>query len=237
MMSLLTSRLARVRAHHCTCLAVQMVAVLVVFCTGLLAPCRADNEAQSKPAKIDWEAYNEKIQAVVKAKWHPETDYKISKDALTMLKFQINKDGRPVHISIGKPSGIKALDQQAQITLMQSKFDPLPAGAPELVDVEFAFDYKVPQKNAAAESTQVATAGETSTTDAKPLWGEKDWFRVFHYLMRFFAPVVVGFLLLVQSIMIFVFLLWLGIESLNLFFRRRWGARKTPGEQAHEHES
>jgi TonB family protein len=236
MMSLLTSRLARARAHHCKFLALQMVAVLVVSWTGFLAPCSADKEAESKPAKIDWEAYNEKIQAVVKSKWHPEADYKISKDAVTMLKFQINKDGRPVHVSIGKPSGIKAIDQQAQITLMQCKFDPLPAGAPELVDVEFAFDYKVPQKNAAAESTQVATGGETSSNDSKPLWGEKDWFRVFHYLMRFFAPVVVGFLLFVQSIMIFVFLLWLGIESLKLFFRRRWAAGKTPGEQAHEHE-
>lgn len=210
-----------------------------------------EDEQNAEMDSIDWAPYMEKVQKIIRDNWKPEKIKGIKEDKRTVLRFQITREGKPRHVGISETSGSTELDQEAKLSVFKCKFEPLPKGAPDAVDIEFTFDYNSNKKNKGtkgAKSDETATAAdniaETGKAEkASALLAEDNIFRILHKLMRVFAPILISFLLVVQTLMLIVFLSWLGIVHLKLRFASGSGSRsngntgKAPGEQTHEQDN
>lgn len=90
---------------------------------------------------VDFSKYMSDLQRRIKRCWFPTRD---TQSLRIKVMFKIHSDGQMSNLRLSAPSH-NALADQAALSAVQnaSPFAPLPAGAPENVDIEFTFDYNV----------------------------------------------------------------------------------------------
>jgi TonB family protein len=81
------------------------------------------------------------MQRRIKKAWFPP---KGNESKRISLKFKVAKSGQVTRIRLVESSGLQIADAAA-ITAIEtaSPFAPLPAGAPDQVEIKFTFDYNV----------------------------------------------------------------------------------------------
>lgn len=106
---------------------------------------RSGDHDRGKPKPTDvYAVYMQDVERTLKANYNPPKD---TRSRRVVVAFQINSDGTlGKQIRIKQGSGSPALDRSCIQTVRASgPFKPLPAGAPESVDIDFTFDYNVYQ--------------------------------------------------------------------------------------------
>lgn len=93
------------------------------------------------PGEVDFGAYLAEMQKRIKKAWFPP---KGNESKRISLKFKISKSGDVSRIRLVESSGLQIADAAA-ITAVESAapFPPLPAGAPDQIEIKFTFDYNV----------------------------------------------------------------------------------------------
>lgn len=86
------------------------------------------------------------LQRAIKRSWFPVRD---SSSRQIKVQFNIHRNGKLSDLHIIRSSGIVAADTAALSAVTEaSPFYPLPEGAPPVVTLEFAFDYKISSERA-----------------------------------------------------------------------------------------
>jgi protein TonB len=81
------------------------------------------------------------LQRRIKKAWFPP---KGQESMRVMVIFKVSKNGELSALRLQKSSGSSLADQAALKAVQDAApFRPLPAGAPEDVDIQFTFDYNV----------------------------------------------------------------------------------------------
>lgn len=94
--------------------------------------------ANSEPA---FGPYMADVQRRIKRAWFPPTGNETKRVTVT---FRIHRNGEMSNQSLDKSSGAAIADQAALLAVKNAApFRPLPAGAPDVVDIQFTFDYNV----------------------------------------------------------------------------------------------
>lgn len=92
-------------------------------------------------ADVDFGPYMADLQRRIKRAWFPP---KGNESKRVMVVFKIHRGGELSHLRIDRGSGVAIADQAALKAVENAApFRPLPAGAPEDVDIQFTFDYNV----------------------------------------------------------------------------------------------
>ena len=92
-------------------------------------------------ANVDFGAYMAKMKRDIQKKWQPPRGFENRK---IVTVFGIRRDGTIVEPAIVEGSGVEAIDRSALDALnAASPLDPLPPGAPKLVQIRYQFDWKV----------------------------------------------------------------------------------------------
>lgn len=94
------------------------------------------------PPPVDFGPYMESLQRRIKRAWNPPRS---NSSARVMVVFAIRSDGTMFNPRVTQSSGEQSKDAAALKTLSLVKFDALPAGSPDHVDIQFTFDYNVYQ--------------------------------------------------------------------------------------------
>ena len=91
--------------------------------------------------EVDFGSYLADMQRRIKKAWFPP---KGNESKRISLKFKISKSGEVSRIRLVESSGLQIADAAA-ITAIETAapFAPLPAGAPDQVEIKFTFDYNV----------------------------------------------------------------------------------------------
>ncbi len=91
--------------------------------------------------EVDFGSYLADMQRRIKRAWFPP---KGNESKRISLKFKVAKSGAVTRIRLVESSGLQIADAAA-ITAIEtaSPFAPLPAGAPDQVEIKFTFDYNV----------------------------------------------------------------------------------------------
>ncbi len=98
-------------------------------------------DGKSANADIDFGPYMADLQKRIKRSWFPPRGNE-TKKVVTM--FKVHSDGLISDIKLDKSSGMAAADEAALDAVRNaSPFRPLPKGAPDVVDIQFTFDYNV----------------------------------------------------------------------------------------------
>ncbi len=87
---------------------------------------------------LDFGLYMADLQRHIKRAWFPPKGYEIK--AVTVI-FKIHKQGSMSDLRLEHSSGVSAIDQAALEAIKNSHFRPLPAGAPESIEITFTFDH------------------------------------------------------------------------------------------------
>jgi len=96
----------------------------------------ADGDAQ-----IDYGPYMAKMQRTIKRNWLPP---KQKENKIALVFFKIHYDGQISNLKIATTSGDSDYDKAGLAAVeAATKLDPLPDGAPDAVDIEFAFAYNI----------------------------------------------------------------------------------------------
>lgn len=105
--------------------------------------------ADQKGADVDYGPYMATLQRSIKRSWHPP---KSGQSKRVKVSFEVARDGRISQSKVIESSGEAAVDQAGLDALEElGKAEPLPAGAPESVKIEFTFDYNVWKKTEKVE--------------------------------------------------------------------------------------
>ena len=111
-----------------------------------LAAITVPEEYRTKPsveasADVDFGPYMADLQRRIKRQWFPPR----GKETLRVRTiFKIDSDGAISKLQIDEGSGSKQADDAALEAVQNAApFRPLPAGAPQVVDIQFTFDYNV----------------------------------------------------------------------------------------------
>jgi TonB family protein len=93
-------------------------------------------------AAPDYGAYMSELQRRIKRNWHPP---QAQEDKRVVVNFSIDRQGRLLRVSLGRPSGNPDADQAAITAVrMSAPFRALPAGHPDNdLAIQFTFDYNV----------------------------------------------------------------------------------------------
>ena len=103
-----------------------------------IAPC-GTHGVDVYNEKLDYSPYMKELQHRMKSAWLPPKD---REDRKTTIKFKVISDGTMSAATVSQSSGIKLLDDACMRALENaSPFLPLPAGAPDDIEIEFTFDY------------------------------------------------------------------------------------------------
>jgi len=95
--------------------------------------------APNTPDRTDFGPYMRDLQRRIQAAWFPPNDHKSKR---VEVQFKVDRSGEVVDEKISKSCGIAAADKAAlQAIVDAAPFQPLPAGANEIVDIQFTFDY------------------------------------------------------------------------------------------------
>lgn len=96
----------------------------------------ADGDAQ-----IDYGPYMAKVQRTIKRNWLPP---KQKQNKISLVRFKIHYDGQISNLKLSTGSGDDEYDKAGLAAVeATAKLDPLPEGAPDAVDIEFAFAYNI----------------------------------------------------------------------------------------------
>lgn len=92
-------------------------------------------------ADVDFGPYMADMQRRVKRAWFPP---KGNESKRVVMLWKIKKDGTVTDVKVDKSSGVKPADEAAVTAVKNaSPFRPLPTGSPDVVDIQFTFDYNV----------------------------------------------------------------------------------------------
>ena len=90
---------------------------------------------------IDFGPYMADLQRRIKRAWFPP---KGNESKRVMVVFKVHRNGTMSNLRLARSSGLAIADQAAlKAVTNAAPFRPLPAGAPEDVDIQFTFDYNV----------------------------------------------------------------------------------------------
>jgi len=110
-----------------------------------IAPAEAPAVAKGD---IDYGRYMADLQRKIKRNWYPP---KSSQSKHIKVRFKVHEDGSISDLHFKPYQKVDEGDAYARAATEAvtncGKFDPLPPGSPENVDVEFTFDYKLFQRN------------------------------------------------------------------------------------------
>lgn len=107
---------------------------------------KAEKEGEASPASkasadADFGPYMAQLQKRIKRNWFPPKGQESRR--VTVL-FKLTADGTVKDLKLDKSSGVPAADEAAMAAVRNgSPYARLPVGAPEVVDIEFTFDYNV----------------------------------------------------------------------------------------------
>jgi len=107
--------------------------------SGTPAKERAPEPAATEQSEPDYGDYMEAVQRRIKDAWQPPP---LGQSLTTVVHFAIARDGKVAGASVSKSSGNAEADRSALNALKTVSLDPLPAGSPSSVDVDFTFDFK-----------------------------------------------------------------------------------------------
>src|SRR5262249_7067169 len=92
-------------------------------------------------ADVDFGPYMADLQRRIKRAWFPP---KGTESRRVMVVFKVHRGGELSHLRLERSAGIAIADQAALKAVENAApFRPLPAGAPDDVDIQFTFDYNV----------------------------------------------------------------------------------------------
>jgi len=92
-------------------------------------------------ADVDFGPYMADLQRRIKRAWFPP---KGNESKRVKVVFKVHRDGQMTNLRMVTSSGLTIADQAALKAVENAApFRPLPAGAPDDVDIEFTFDYNV----------------------------------------------------------------------------------------------
>ncbi|MCA9818646.1 MAG: TonB C-terminal domain-containing protein, partial [Cyanobacteria bacterium HKST-UBA01] len=90
---------------------------------------------------IDFGPYMADLQRRIKRAWFPP---KGNESKRVMVVFKVHRNGTMSNLRLARSSGLAIADQAAlKAVTNAAPFRPLPAGAPDDVDIQFTFDYNV----------------------------------------------------------------------------------------------
>lgn len=120
-------------------------------------------------ADVDFGPYMADLQKKIKKAWMPPRQQS-SKRVTTC--FKVHRDGSISDVRVDSSSGDSATDEAGLNAVRDaSPFQKLPEGSPDLVDIQFTFDYNVMGKHAGSSGAAAASAdafdGGISNTVAK----------------------------------------------------------------------
>ena len=101
------------------------------------------NAPNSLAAKkdINFGPYMEDLQRRIKRAWRPPRG---NESKRVIVTFKLNRTGQLSDLILKVPSGLDVANKAALIAVQTAApFPPLPHGAPDIVDIEFTFDYNV----------------------------------------------------------------------------------------------
>ncbi|MBS1990053.1 MAG: TonB C-terminal domain-containing protein [Cyanobacteria bacterium SZAS LIN-3] len=99
---------------------------------------------EARETAVDFGSYMAGLQRSIKQHWRPSRTENSRK---TVVKFTVGRDGEISHARVLHSSGDKDQDQAALDALTDlGRAEPLPAGSPPAVEIEFTFDYNVFKK-------------------------------------------------------------------------------------------
>lgn len=92
-------------------------------------------------ADVDFGPYMADLQRRIKRAWFPPKGYE---DKRVVVVFKVHRGGELSHLRLDHSSGVTVADEAALNAVQKAaKFRPLPAGAPDDVDIQYTFDYNV----------------------------------------------------------------------------------------------
>lgn len=115
----------------------------------------------------DYNTYMSALQDRIKRMWYPP---KGEETRRVVAVFKVHSDGKASHIKLTDTSGTATADAAAVAAVERAApFQPLPAGSPDDVDVEFTFDYNVWKDGqlvrGKGDSTEAAQPREDAASD------------------------------------------------------------------------
>ncbi len=125
---------------------------LLLALPGLFSPALAVDEPRENSGEtpkllktVDFGPLMQQVQKAIKSKWQPPVS---SKSLKTRVSFMLFKDGRVQGLKTLASSGDKEFDRSALKAVEnaldpEGKLCPLPATAPDSIEIEFALDYNV----------------------------------------------------------------------------------------------
>lgn len=100
----------------------------------------ASPKPSDRPEDVDFGPYMTALQRRIKRHWFPP---KGSESRHVVAVFKVNRNGEISNVKLTN-SGGKKCDEAALSALRKAPpFDKLPKGSPEIVDIQFTFDYNV----------------------------------------------------------------------------------------------
>jgi TonB family protein len=105
-----------------------------------------DSDTAGDPAvntrkDVDFSRYMAELQRKIKRQWFPPKGPESNR---IRVLFQVSRDGTMSGLKLVNSSGNALADKAATNAVETAQpFPPLPAGAPESVDIEFTFDFNV----------------------------------------------------------------------------------------------
>ena len=98
------------------------------------------------PSDVDFAPYMANLQREIKSHWHPPRS---NESHHIQMLFTVARNGEISHVGFNRLSRQSEADAAALKSIVETmrSAPPLPAGAPESVNVEFSFDYDVSDKD------------------------------------------------------------------------------------------
>ncbi len=111
-----------------------------------------------KGVEVDFAEFMYNLQRSIKKEWYPPKGEESRK---TVVTFKVYRNGLLDALKLTTPSGLE-LANEAALNAVRSAapFQPLPKGAPRVVDIQFSFDYNVIRKadNSEQKIVQLSSA-------------------------------------------------------------------------------
>ena len=108
----------------------------------------ANPAAKPQVEEVDFGPLMKEVQRAIKSKWQPPPSARSLK---TRVSFTLFKDGKVQGLKTRVSSGESEFDRAALKAVenaldQEGKLCPLPANAPDYIDIEFSLDYNVEDK-------------------------------------------------------------------------------------------
>jgi Ca-activated chloride channel family protein len=119
-----------------------LAVVPVVPSAPMAEPAAESNRGNSSAAQadVDFGPYMADVQRRIKKQWFPA---KGNESKRVVTTFKVNSDGSISDARIDRSSGVALADRAALDAVNKTTMRPLPAGAPQSVDIQFTFDHNV----------------------------------------------------------------------------------------------